>query len=669
MSTKTTHILISALGLVLFLVFGNGFLLFDEGKELYSFSVGDIAEETIRSPRTVSYKSESLTTQISDASVQDIAPVYKLDQAAYARQQQVATDSISQLFSVLDEVGDVAEKEAKIQLIFNEEVDAQTLLQLGSVNELQRLNIQTEVERIVLELHKKELINADNIDDVAKQIASNTSTNFPVEQKQAIQELAQNVLIPNSIIDKEATAQREQVAREGVDPVYYQIQKDEIIVQKGEQIDELIMERLSAAGLLSPGFALKEQIGTVLLIALLTTMLYFYIQKNIASKRDLKAIVSLVTLSALGFILVSKYFVVDNPILAYVVPVAGISIAIGMLSSIRLGIFSGLFFTILLSFSFGNLFDVLVIHTVLVVAGLLVFNGIERFRSFTKPVVILTLLHFALTVSFHFLAGSITISKAIQLILVSISFSISTAVIVVGILILVGIVFKIATFPVLLDLANPASPLLKELAVKAPGTYHHSIIVGSLAEKAVRDIGGDTLFAKVAAYYHDIGKLNTPKYYIENRKHIPSDKDVADPLKEAQHVMSHVDYGLTLAKKHGLPEEISSVIAEHHGTTAVLYFYNLSDRKSKEDFRYKGPKPQTRESAVIMLADGVEAYVRAYHEKEDFNLSQAVSRIIKERLRDNQLDESGITLREISIIHTSFVEILKSIYHGRIEYE
>lgn len=654
---------------MLFLVLANVLILWPGTNQQYSFQLGDTSRETVRAPRSVIFSSESKTSEQAEQAAQDVDVVYKLDQAAYSRQEGVVTETFTQANTILDSSESDTEKKEKLSALFDTPVSNSFFIGITSLSESERAQIEAAASETVLEIHKTELITEDNIEDIKQSIASKSTSELSSDQIELANEAAGKLLITNSVIDQEETDARKAEITQSIEPVFYQVRQDEVILARGEVVDEIALEKLSAVGLSSPGFILNERIGTVMLISILALLLFIYLYKTEKNSRKVAASIGTIIVSTVGLILVSRYFLDANPVLVYVVPVAAVSIAIGMVSKLRLGLFTGLFLTIIISFTFGNLFDVLVIHGVMTVVGLLVFHGIERFRSLAKPIAMLTVVHYALLLAFHFLSGSVTLFKGGQLLLVSLAFSLSTVIIVVGMLILIGTVFNVSTFPVLLDLANPTSPLLKELSVKAPGTYHHSLIVSSLVERATREVGGDVLLAKVASYYHDIGKLNNPGFYIENRKEIPTDKDVTDPVREASKVLSHVDYGVTLAQKHKLPEEIIDVIKEHHGTTLVLYFYNLSDKKSKEEFTYKGPKPQTRESAIIMLADGVEAYVRSYHESPDFDVSKAVSKIFSDRLKEGQLDQSGLSLSELSQVKRAFVEILKSVYHARMSYE
>jgi putative nucleotidyltransferase with HDIG domain len=251
-----------------------------------------------------------------------------------------------------------------------------------------------------------------------------------------------------------------------------------------------------------------------------------------------------------------------------------------------------------------------------------------------------------------------------------------------------GNLFGILTAFQLLELGNPSQPLLRRLLMETPGTYHHSLMVGNLAERAAEAVGADPLLARVAAYYHDIGKLSNPLAYIENQGGGENIHDRLEPEQSAQILKQHVASGIDLAYRSKLPKTLIAFIPQHHGTAVMGYFYNRAreeaaaphggleteaGRKAAEAvpearFRHAGPKPQSREAAIIMLADGVEASVRSLTARDEATIRAMVSRIISERVDDGQLDECELTLRDLDRIREAFVAQLLGMYHERIEY-
>jgi len=233
--------------------------------------------------------------------------------------------------------------------------------------------------------------------------------------------------------------------------------------------------------------------------------------------------------------------------------------------------------------------------------------------------------------------------------------------------------FGITTSFRLLDLSNMNEPLLRKLTLEAPGTYQHSMMVANLSEQAARAIGADALLCRVGAYYHDIGKIKRPRFFIENQMGLENPHDKLAPSLSTRIIHSHVKDGIEMAKEAGLPDVLIDFIAQHHGTSLVGYFYHQACTRStepvfEEDFRYSGPRPQSRETAILLLCDGWEAAARTLSQPTNEKLAELVEKMVKHNLDDGQLDDSGLSLRDIKIIKATLSHALQNIYHSRIEY-
>jgi len=236
--------------------------------------------------------------------------------------------------------------------------------------------------------------------------------------------------------------------------------------------------------------------------------------------------------------------------------------------------------------------------------------------------------------------------------------------------------FRLSTAMTLLEWCDASKPLLRMMAAEAPGTYNHSLLVGALAEAAAEAIGADGLLCRAGAYYHDIGKINKPEYFVENQAPGVSRHERLSPAMSLLVIIGHVKDGIEMAKEYGLPASLHPFIAEHHGTTLVQYFYQVATESRRPGepeptdtaFRYPGPKPQSRETAIVMLCDGVEGAVRAMPEPTPNRIETVVSDIIHKRLADGQFDECELTFRQLAEIEKSLVKSLCSIYHSRISY-
>jgi hypothetical protein len=305
-------------------------------------------------------------------------------------------------------------------------------------------------------------------------------------------------------------------------------------------------------------------------------------------------------------------------------------------------------------------------------ASLVIILQAERLNAFVRAGLVLAMVNVTVVVAFSLLEG-LDATGVAQLASAGLVNAALSVVLAIGGFAVLGNVFGILTIFQMLELANPSNRLLRRVLLETPGTYHHSVMVGNLAERAAETIGADPLLARVAAYYHDIGKMKNPLAFIENQAGGPNIHDeLNDPQTSAQIIAAHVRDGVELAQEYRLPPQIAAFIPQHHGTSVMGYFHGkaleASEEADADRYRYPGPKPQSREAAIVMLADGVEASVRSLPQKEDAEIREMVDRIVDGRLADGQLDDSDLTLRDVERIRGSFVEQLLGMYHQRISY-
>ena len=321
------------------------------------------------------------------------------------------------------------------------------------------------------------------------------------------------------------------------------------------------------------------------------------------------------------------------------------------------------------------------------VAGIIAVRKGDRLQVFVQAAFAIFIVQAAVVTVFSLL-GERDVRGLLELWFASAASAAGSGIAAVGLFAVLGSVFGILTVFQLLELANPSQPLLRRLLVETPGTYHHSLMVGNLAERAAEAIGGDPLVTRVAAYYHDIGKLANPLGFIENQAGGENIHDELDPEVSAQIVKQHVADGIDLAYKAKLPKALIAYIPQHHGTAIMSYFYSRARELAaapyggvataegakaaasvdERKFRHAGPKPQTREAALIMLADGVEASVRSLSARDEPAIRAMVTRIMEERVSDAQFDECDLTLRDLERIREAFVQQLLGMYHSRIAY-
>ena len=406
-------------------------------------------------------------------------------------------------------------------------------------------------------------------------------------------------------------------------------------------------------------------LGLYLLGPFLLFILYLLFLKNKNLKEQNTYLIILIMVLT---IILSKLFMVFSP---YIIPQATGGILLALLLGPQLALVSNIY----LIWTIGIIFDLdLALIFIGIIANsfgiLLIYKEKQRSKILLDGIFI-GLIGSILYISIHFLE-----TRDNQYLLINIIYIISggflSGIISIGTIPLWEAVFKVLTPFKLLELINPDNKLLKDLSLQARGTYHHSLLVGNLCEAAAENIGANKLLAKAGAYYHDIGKLKRPLYFKENQFGIENPHDHLEPIQSLEIILAHRTDGLKMGKDYKLPKEIIDIIDQHHGKTLMAYFYHKAKESNEmvpmDKFRYSGSKPQTKEAALVMLADSVEAAVRSLREFNDENIQEMVSKVIKSKLEDEQLDEAPISSQDLRIIKEVFVKEIRGIYHNRIRY-
>jgi len=479
-------------------------------------------------------------------------------------------------------------------------------------------------------------------------------------------------LKPNMILNQEETDRKVREAIAGLEPV--KIRRGQFIVKEGDIVSPEQIALMEKLGMMGSRIRLTSIAGSVIMALVLcgfiSSYLYTY-YSDITSQRNSALAASVVILSILALKAMSE-------ISGFLAPVAFGVMLTSTLIDRRFGAFFGACLVVATGVITG--FD----HryaAVSLVAGLSsslsvrkVWNRSQLFKAGLISSLVATGTYLALGLTGAIALGDVLVWRDVMFVLLQGPVS---AVLAVGSLPLFESLFSILTPIKLIELSNPEHPLLHRLLLEAPGTYHHSIMVGNLAEAAAWAVGADSLLARVGAYYHDVGKIKRPYLFAENQVFgMDNPHDRMSPSLSSTVIISHVKDGLELAREHKVPEAIQRFIAEHHGTTLASYFYAKASENTgkngrqpeERDFRYEGPRPGTKETAIVMLADSVEAAARSLSKPTPSRIESLVRKIIHDRLFDHQLDRSNLTLRELDTVAETFVRVLTGIFHTRIEY-
>ncbi|HEV8354578.1 MAG TPA: HDIG domain-containing protein [bacterium] len=477
-------------------------------------------------------------------------------------------------------------------------------------------------------------------------------------------------LRPNQVIDERATESARRRARDDVKPINERILRGEVIVRRGEVITAAQMQKLAAIGLTVPPFSWSRLAGMGLISLLMLAVTAAYLRQYHADiwaqdKLLLAWCLGVVSTLILARVMVTRF----NP---YLTPIAAGTTLIAVLLRPRIALYTAALLSLLFAVIAGGS----------VALGLVAFIGatvgayaIKRINHRTDLIIAGLRVGGAnaLAILALGLADRVPIyPEVLGDAMLGVGNGVLVGIIAIGALPYLEHLFGLVTPIKLLELSNPGHPLLRRLQMEAPGTYHHSIMVANLAEAAAEAVGADAILARVGTYYHDIGKIKRPVFFIENQVGVENPHDKMSPNLSALTVMAHVRDGLEYAREFRLPQAVADFIPQHHGTNLVTYFYHQAvergDAPEEEAFRYEGPRPKTRETAIVMLADAAEGAARAMTRPAPDRLEQMVRRIIREKLEDGQLDECDLTFHDLTVITDTFTRLLASMFHPRVEY-
>jgi putative nucleotidyltransferase with HDIG domain len=564
-------------------------------------------------------------------------------------------------------------------------VPEETYYKLPRLSKTDLTNMEPVVKSVVSIMMSDPVVDAKTARERVTERINSSDLSKPILREIA-QELARFAITANKFLDEKATGEARIKASEATKTVY--ILKNDVVVHKDQMITEEIYNQLKSLNLLKDKASYLPQVGLLLLTLLFVLVLYLFINQSKLLIRDnnsqLLILVIIYILNFAAMHIVALGVNLDYPYIGFIAPVALGGMLIMILLDAPLAWISTLIFAITASIIFNSEpslpFDFRYGFVALVVsyASLFTLNRIGQRMMILRAGIVNS--------GFSILAVAILLLLNHQYSIKEATFSLSfaatggvlTAVLVMGLLPFFEAAFGILSPLKLIELSNPNIPLLRKLLTETPGTYHHSVMVGNLSEAAAEAIGADGLLCRVGSYYHDIGKTRRPSYFIENQSNMENPHDFIEPSLSKSIIIAHTRDGVEMLKEHKIPKPIRDIAEQHHGTTLLKYFYHKASQKleesgselevSEEEYRYPGPKAQSKEAAIVGIADCVEAAVRSLRSPTMEQINLMVEKIIKQRLEDGQFNECDITLKELNNINKALRETLLGIFHSRIEY-
>lgn len=656
---------------VLYLIINSVFVGYHYLSPTEVFEIGKPAPTTVISPKNISFVDITTTRKLKEKARKSVPTIYTLDPAVEAASQ----NKLDRFFDTVDRFR--REKEPD-QDAFLKEIkklgysginsgDASFLLKIDQRSYAEfRSSVQNTVRTLFAIRIKPE--EKDIAFNKAKDIL--TASGLTPQQVDVGMKILNGVLLPNYLPDMEKTEKERKNAEKQVQDVVISKQKGEVIVREGEIVTResaLVLKRL---GYGRKGVDVFRFLAVLLLTGLVQFLTYLYFQFFEAKTKNFYLKVSLAfTIIFIYNILVRSFIGTSYQ---YLIPMAFVVVSTTFLLPARVSL-ALLASSILLTSLYPESTIILILSLAIPsLAAVYLLSSIEQQSHIIRSGLLLGAFTLLTSLVIAYVSKN-DLQNLLKIVIQNSFGSFLSVVLALGLLPFFESVFHATSNLRLVELSSPSQPLLKELMLKAPGTYNHSVMTANLAEAAAHAIGANPLLVRVASYYHDIGKVKRPVFFAENQVGVKNPHDETNPSLSKLIISSHVRDGIEIARSHGLPEEIVDIIAEHHGTTLMYPIYKKALKESNGEveesaYRYQYRKPQTKEAAIVMLADSVEAASRTVTKKSPEKLEKMINAIIKERLDDGQLDEAPITLSDLMKISRAFTNVLSGLYHERIEY-
>jgi len=637
-----------------------------------SFQVGQVSDRAVLAPRSVSYVDHVKTKKLEAEVLASVASVYDFDVtvAAKAEESAAAVFKAARAVAADKTLTDAEKRLEKLRSSLPISLPAATVSGLAAMSEADLASCEEHTKNI-LRKYLQRGIREDDFDDARKQIALEIeSLELGKDGEAVVAGMAQTLVKPNFVLNVAETDKRKKAALTSIEPVRETVKKGQVLVRKGDVVTAEQIYAMEELGLHRGSVSELRIFGLAIFVLVVMGLIIGYLYKfspNVFANDSHMVLLGLIILLTLLFGKAAHIYS------DFVAPIAAGALLTAILIDTRLGIFISVALAVMFGVIGENDLRAVAVALIGSLTSVYSVSKMNHGYSLTRTGLWIAALNFVTIASTGFLeqlGGKQILLQGIQ----GAVSGIASAVITIGFLPYLETTFKITTPVKLMELANPSNPLLQRLLLDAPGTYHHSILVGNLAETAADHIGADPVTVRVGAYYHDIGKIKRPYFFIENLTDADNPHDKIAPSLSTLIVTSHIKDGVDLCRDYKLPQPIIDIVQQHHGTMLVSYFYSRATETEhseciiEADFRYEGPRPQSKEAALVMLADACEAAVRSLSRPNVNRIESTVRKVIRERLHDGQLDDCNLTLRDLNIVGDVFIRVLSSMFHSRIEY-
>ncbi len=639
--------------------------------------VGEASSQEILAPYSITYESKVLTERARTQAAAAVSPVFLPSDPSISRHQFETLNSVLYYISAVrkDSFSTQEQKISDLAAIDSVTLSSAVSEQLLEFDEQTWQDIEAEARR-VLEQVMRDTIRNDNMSQIRSNLPAVIDFSFGQDESQTVIALVSPLITPTSLFSEEQTNLAREQARAGIEPISRQIIAGEVVVRRGQIIREEDYEALNVFGLAKPVNQTDRIITSAVLtgtVAVITTL--YFLRRKDQPFFSVKALLVIASMFIL-FLALGRFLVVDRTIVPYLYPVAAFALTLSIIFNLEIGVVLSLFLAILMVFDNTRDAELGVFYLVPAIVGMLTIGRARRISAFLAAGLLTGVTAMAVVVAFRLGDTYTDLLGLTSLVASALINGLASGSLALLLQYVVSQILDIPTALQLLDVSRPDHPLLQYILRNAPGSYQHSLLVSNLAEQAAEAIGADRMLVRVGALFHDAGKANNPAFFIENQVKDKLDPhDDLDPATTAATIIQHVHDGVALAKKYRLPSRVIDFIREHHGTMLTLYQFskatNAADDPTsvnKELFTYPGPKPQSRETAILMLSDGTEARSRSETPRTDDEIRALIRKTIDTYKNEGQLDATDLTLKDLSTIEDSFFKTLQRSYHPRIQY-
>ncbi len=693
--------------LIVFFVFSSLLLFSNVQQRTIDYKEGQVSEQSIRANKTI--ENITATEQKRKLAAEAVSPEYTFQEDLAEKQGQLIATLFSyigevrketikeneertkaakegtnvEVVSIDEQVASLKKKLEKVDaddLSFYQKIPNMFYQIIFSLSDTEVQQVETESLRLVKEQMENQ-IRSSGVNEARQNAYSEAELlSLTNNQTQAIRYILNQGIVANSYLNEKRTEELRKQAKEAVQPVM--IFQGEVIVREGSQLDATMIDKLNLLGMTSQHTSIYPLVGMILANLLQIGVLLYFLKQLEEKQAQIMSLVFYTTMMALSlsFMKFSQLFQTNAlPYVPLLFPAAFVPLVLTVFLNRRVGLLSALFQVVMAIFVF---YDSIGTNTLTIVLISYLFSGlmgtmvkrkrvVEQGGSALVWVVLFPMLMNLILIVYQGL--DFTRNQTWLTLIVGIAGSGLSLILTTALHPYIDLLLTDDSMIVLNELSNPNHPLLKKLLEEAPGTYNHSMMVANLSANAVAEINGQSLITRVACYYHDIGKLKHANFFVENLPQgAENPHNFLLPNDSKQIIFGHVLDGAKTLEENNMPQMVVDICRQHHGTTLMKYFYVKAKERnlniSEEEFRYPGPIPQTKEAAVVSIADSCEAAIRAMDHPTNEKIADFVANLIKDRLLDGQLDDSGLTMKEIKIIQKSLVNGLCSTFHSRIKY-